>query len=167
MFTGCIETEYRNNQRLIHHVVHLIHNKYGGIKQDLEEMGMGWLFMKAVITYDPNRKTKFSTHLYKVIWDDLASFRRTECRRAKIIPMEDMELNEYREYSKFNFQEFLEDLTEDAQALIFIAFDPPPSVIIKKNNMPRLDSLRRYTTKQLKWSAEQFQEAVQEIRSAI
>ena len=167
MFTGCVETEYHNNYAMIISLARRIQSHLGGRLEDFEEVATTWLFMKAIKSFNPTKGKKFSSHLYKVVWDDLYSLRRMEIRRAKRCPIKTMNIEDISCTITFRFNEFLEDLTADAQALVHLAINPPDSIIIKKDCTPRMDSLRKYTIKKMKWNVDQFYDAVEEIRTAL
>jgi len=142
-----------------------VHRSIGG---DLDEMCgyAGELFLKAVRTFREGAGRNIKSWCYKVAWDDTFAARRIEIGRKKRYEyMEDLSIVCGRPNRVWT--EILEDLSEDARMLAYIAVEAPEAIKVTADGIPKKNSLFAYVRKAFNWSEEQLTAASEEIRFAL
>lgn len=169
-----IDLAYEDVKDMLAGLVSMFKARYGGWEFD-DMMGeAGLAFMKAFQTYERGHGAEFLTWVRYRTWHALLKamdHRMRECRRER----QEVERLERRNRRDFNFSDFLEGLSEDAQELVKLAVLPPLDLklsLIRRGNRdnPTARSLRSALREILKdrgWPPRYVDKVFEEIQDAL
>lgn len=158
---------YKENLPIMIAAIRKVANAIGG---DLDEMlaDTYFLFQKAVESFNPTAGRKFSSWLFKVCWDDTFSARRVQCNRKAKHPTHFMsEKFDMEDRVHFDFDTFLSDLSADARQAVLFCLEPPATVKITNEGIPKRSSMVAAMRQQFAWTTEQIDQIAQEIRELL
>jgi RNA polymerase sigma factor (sigma-70 family) len=168
-----VEETYSDVKKLVGDQVSKFTRRY---KTDWDEtcQAAGLGYAKAYQSYDPERAA-FNTWVVEKVWNAMLDQLRKECLQTKRRRLRDPDVDPdavWREGKTFDLFEFLEDLSEDAKTVVFLATEiPPPLKKIladRENTNPR--TVKAAVKKLLLdagWTASRVTESFSEIRSAL
>ena len=116
------EEQWEKFERLVYKVCHTFRKKYGG--EFCEILSEAYPhYVKALQTFNPS-KGKVEKRVTYIVWNMLLQSRMRDWQRQERLPCEDNEEGTLPDsYREFNLQNFLEQLSEDAQNAVKLVLD--------------------------------------------
>ncbi len=166
---NAIEETYKDTERLIKYIVGKFHHKYGG---DFDELmcEANELFVMAYKTQDDNRGP-FRKRLPYYLWTRLQEKLWKKLRRQHTIKQIQANL-ELVQDKMFNFEHFVDSMSQDAQIIMTILFDPMPDMIlaIRQHGRKTPNRMRKALVEVLEdigWGATRIRHTFSEITKAL
>ena len=156
--------DYAKYEKLVFSAIHAVHKQIGG---DIDEMiaCAGYLFMKACRTHNAEKGRKIESWIRKVAWDDTFAARRIDIGRKK--KYADTDLTTIPDRHHFSLEDFLENLSDDARNLVYLAINPLDGIKTTNDGIPKRNSFYSTVKRVYNWSDEQLQEVVKEIQECL
>ena len=160
---------YEDVERLIWDVVHTFHRKHGfqyGTPQELfSEACMG--FMVAYRIYNP-AKGSFSTYVRMVANHVLLEMMRNETKR-RVRFHTSTEDEPTANPPAFSVAEFLDEVSEDAKAIVMLVLDTPNDLLraMQSEEKDSVKYLLRQYLSGMGWAADRITECFTEIAHAL
>lgn len=160
---------YKQTRPLIGSIVNRVKHAYGGdyheLMADADEH-----FWRAYTSYDPTRGADLKTWVYWQVWGRLRSEQRQN--RTHNAPQNEQLQGDEREEQHFHLNQFLEQLSPEAQLVVLITIDlPVPVVQVKETKgAGRYENKRSAIRTYLQgcgWSQQQINESFAEVAQVL
>jgi len=182
-----ITETYLDVEKLIYHVCNLFRRKHGG---ELEEMigEANLVYMKVYKDWEWGKGMSFTSYLCTCIYRKLLTLNETVKRKSKvwsrtlstmhiyeftaeIRSVDDLGVMEDKKPTPFFIEEFLQELSEDAQTILQFVLEEHEEIKIRaeaKGGQYRnwRSTIKEYL-KEVDWTARRISESFEEIRRAL
>jgi len=164
-----VSSDYTDVERLIHSICWKFVNKFNMDFDDcLSEAGEAYL--RAEDSYDPDKSTSFTTHVYNCVHNALQTLvkRRRQMRSRMTSTMPDVDTD--KRVSGVSLGAIVSNLSVDAAEVVEMILDTG-SVVRKgfgrKQQKGRLEVIRNYLWNREDWSMDHVTEVFSELREVF
>lgn len=126
-------------------------------------------FLVASQSFKQDKGTQFSTWLYSTMWNRMLRYRKRQYRFS--IREEVTELDSMPERVRFDFEQFLSKLSEDAKTAVMLTINPTKKMMKEVNNsrqqMMTYKSCIYQELKKLGWTPTKIQQVFTEVHEVL